>query len=452
MTIPPILLPGPLVATHRARSRALLHWRARDCSLTPLTGQTPTFSRAGPASYLPDSVGGLVRATYGQPLWTALDFERDGARENFLAIAAAQNLYNDFSMAFSSWSVTGSPAVTVFEPLGEGSLFRILSPAGSADFIGRSHAGGSLFVLGDGDYPVSVLVKQGFAPGQTRIQVWDSTAAANRLLARFSWTAGVPNDPTMDAGAFLYKRHLGGGLWLMSFVTATATAANTHFTYVFPQHTGGTPADLMIAGYWLGFGPSGLPPFPNATSTSDLAVVADSMALGLDFAPPRIPSDEATIYFKVVPWNNYAAGENASLLYLHGLYGFGGSAALAADDKVALAIYAGGPSIGMSVELAVGNASVQAATASLANYPSIVIEGIAQLRAQGDGTHKAYIELANGSNATTPTGQVIYGKAWRAQSVTFGKCRSGIDAGTALYQSLKYLHGRHSLAAARMAV
>lgn len=76
MTLP-ILYLQPEVESLAPASRVLLHWRAADMSLTPLTQQTPTFTRAT-FGWAPDQRGQIRKCMYGQTRYVMYDSNADG--------------------------------------------------------------------------------------------------------------------------------------------------------------------------------------------------------------------------------------------------------------------------------------------------------------------------------------------------------------------------------------
>jgi hypothetical protein len=57
MPLAPNTLPARAFQRTTRTSRLLFHWRAADYSLTPVTGETPTFVRASLGGYVRDALG-----------------------------------------------------------------------------------------------------------------------------------------------------------------------------------------------------------------------------------------------------------------------------------------------------------------------------------------------------------------------------------------------------------
>jgi hypothetical protein len=93
MPLAPNTIPARAYQNARRVSSLLFHWRAADLSLTPVTGETPTFVRATAGGLVTDSRGRLRNVAQYQPrfdyaydattgLWTVPGLVLEGARTN----------------------------------------------------------------------------------------------------------------------------------------------------------------------------------------------------------------------------------------------------------------------------------------------------------------------------------------------------------------------------------
>lgn len=105
MTIP-VLPPEFDAAELEIASRCIFHFRGDDQSLTPLTGQVPTFSRAATATTT-DSKGTNFTAAQHMAAWQARDWDRDSIIEQMgLLLGTSDRLsypMDSRPLAFAWW-------------------------------------------------------------------------------------------------------------------------------------------------------------------------------------------------------------------------------------------------------------------------------------------------------------------------------------------------------------
>ena len=75
MPLAPNTLPARAFQNTRRSSRLLFHWRASDLSLTPVSGEVPTFGRASAGGLVPDSQGYLHDFAQAQPRFEMSDYD-----------------------------------------------------------------------------------------------------------------------------------------------------------------------------------------------------------------------------------------------------------------------------------------------------------------------------------------------------------------------------------------
>lgn len=88
--------------------RQVLDWRAIDLSLTPRTGQAPTFTRASPGTIL-DSNGRVIAAANHQPRFV----DMYGTAALLLERSGTNSCLQSQTLATAPWSSVGSAGITV---------------------------------------------------------------------------------------------------------------------------------------------------------------------------------------------------------------------------------------------------------------------------------------------------------------------------------------------------
>ncbi len=98
-------MPGLIRSARLVQSRALFHWRASDGSLTPLTGQAPSYVRASTLSGQTDYHGSAFTVGYQAPAFTTVDLDGDSIRESL----ALRQL--TATPSYASWPVPVRPTL-----------------------------------------------------------------------------------------------------------------------------------------------------------------------------------------------------------------------------------------------------------------------------------------------------------------------------------------------------
>lgn len=227
----PSVLPGRANDRITRKSRLLFHWRAADLSLTPVTGETPTFVRATGGGMVADARGYLHDVAQYQPRFEMADLDGDGVRETPGLLLEGQRtnraLYSD---DFSSWSKSAGTLYVYAAPdvveLGDLTIHLLTDTGGgSGEYFYEA-----VTFVGDGVKALAVHMKQGTVPpaAGTLVKVRDITAATDRLVATVTWVAGVPS-VAMTTGSYVGAEALGNGVYRLLFATTAVTAANTNW-------------------------------------------------------------------------------------------------------------------------------------------------------------------------------------------------------------------------------
>lgn len=186
-----------------------------------------------------DSDGRLVTLVSKQPSWGAAYNSDTGLYES--VVYSGNGTTNrclrseDFG---TTWAAVGTPTRTA-AALQCGDLV--------LDLIGDDAAGTlegytqTVTFTGNAAKAVSVFVAQGTSTSSV-IRLRDTTAGADRLLARLQWSGGAPS-VTMSTGTYIGATPCYGGVYRLQFQTTSVTAANTNSVQVYPA----TTAALAIA-------------------------------------------------------------------------------------------------------------------------------------------------------------------------------------------------------------
>lgn len=232
----PTTLPGRsyISVGSERKSRLLFHWRARDVSLTPVAGQTPTFVRATAGGAVIGSNGRLRTPVHSQPRYEMVDLDGDGIRETAgLLIEPQRTQICPNPQTPNSWTITGSPVVTtgIVDPFGGSSAILIEDDDAAATEGARVVP----TFTGDGTKSVMVALRAGTL-AEVRISLQDITAGGVvRAGLRVTWNGGA-TAPTatiyIGSGTAyppigVYDR-AGNLWWLLQFSMDNIVAANTN--------------------------------------------------------------------------------------------------------------------------------------------------------------------------------------------------------------------------------
>jgi hypothetical protein len=209
-----------------------------EVNLIPSVGSgVATFARASPAwTVLSNGNWGLAANGTPRSYYTP-----GGIYKGYLPEITSTNLClrsQDFSV---TWANVGTPTLTADTTiLGALSLSTLRDDSATA-FEGKQQA---IPFSGNGQKVVSVFVKKGAATSSV-IRIVDSTVPANRLIAVITWAGTVPV-VAMTTGTDLTgtpQQHGASGVYRLSFLTTTVTAANANLVAIYPA----TDAVLAVA-------------------------------------------------------------------------------------------------------------------------------------------------------------------------------------------------------------
>ncbi|GIW90789.1 MAG: hypothetical protein KatS3mg109_1221 [Pirellulaceae bacterium] len=273
----------------------------------------PTFVRSSAAWYVGRD-GKLYRAATDVPRIEWFDLDSDGVYEYpaLLTEPSRTNLV-PWSDDLSQWTSSGTPTVTAnAKQAGELQLSLI----GDDDTAAIEFKYISVTFTGDGVKSLLCYVAKGSSPATNGafIKVRDTTASADRLVAKITWSGTAPV-VTMNTGTLLGTRKLAGDVYELRMQTVSVTAANAHRVEVLPAgFAGSETGDIYVGGVQV----------ENANEPSSLIrTTGSTVTRSADQInwPFLVPPREMTIYVDFIelakdpygnPWRVVQMGNTAN--------------------------------------------------------------------------------------------------------------------------------------------
>ena len=188
----------------------------------------PTFTRATTATTVLSTgligsvASGTARSYYDPATLVYQGYLAEGARTNLCLRS------EDFTLA---WAAVGTPTNSGTTTCGIVTLQQIGDDSAAA-LEGYTQ---TITFTADATKSISILVSQGTSTSSI-IRLRDTTAPADRLLAAVTWSGAVPV-VTMTTGTDLTgtpQQYGTSGVYRLSFLTTSVTAANTNSLQVYP--------------------------------------------------------------------------------------------------------------------------------------------------------------------------------------------------------------------------
>ena len=207
------------------------------------------FSRAGTAYYASKGYGTLTSSAAGARIHYT-DVNADGSRETpgLLLEGAFTNLIVQSANFGVTWATTGPPTLTSgqTDPINTSTAYLIADTDG---VVQQYISIVPTFTTNAVSKAVSLFVRQGtvLAASGSDIQLRDTTAPADRLLANITWSAGVPT-VTMTTGTKVFQERWRGGWWRLGFRTTAVTVANTNELRIVPASTAAQTGNIYAFG------------------------------------------------------------------------------------------------------------------------------------------------------------------------------------------------------------
>lgn len=386
MPLGPLTLPGAVPTRQGRRSRLLYHWRARDLSLTALSGQLAAFSRASAGGAILDRYGRMSVPVHSQQRYEMVDLDGDGVPETAGLVLEPQRTNSalwssDFTNAV--WAGASDFTLSAAASILPGQIAQRHLNNNLIVSRSRSQPNGALSAGGD---TVFYIVENVNAL-TTAVGLFDTTLSAFICLAEFTWatrTIAVINGAGTTFAVKLTETGPNGGPVYLLGVSATGTAGNVRRIYCYP--TGVLQNGLAaIVHHGQLEGGALFPTSPVITNGSSATRIRDS------FEPPiNFGMQDLTVYLRYVSRGH--EGHDASTKVLLALGQTGAATRFQIQHSggsiltAALAGLASGSSGGVSVASAV---------------PGTVVEVLAQLD-YTLLTQTAIISLAVALNGGTP--------------------------------------------------
>jgi hypothetical protein len=414
MPLAPNTLPARAFQQSTRTSRLLFHWRASDLSLTPLTGQVPTFVRATGGGLVRDSQGFLRDVGQYQPRFEYYDYDSasglwltpglliEGARTNLV-------VQSDALTAANGWTLDGALVVTPnYSTCGALPLSRVTGAA--VDNLHRA-----VTLTGDGVKAFSQVVQFDGVAGTTKCGLFDLTAGVFRGRVTVTWAADGTATAVATEGTLLAFVALavidGKPTYRILGQASACTAVNTHRTY---PHQAGTATSIRIGGVDVENAayPSSVIRTTTGMVQRNADVLAYTVAFNTDLEAGE--TDDFTAYAKFLR-PVWATGTGIGSIDNPNLFAVG-SASLAAAGS--LEVYAGGGGVSLNAELRTGTIQASGSrtvptTSSievLGQYENLATGGVCRLDVgAGFGADSAaaaaatallggYLNLGDGSN------------------------------------------------------
>jgi hypothetical protein len=287
------------------RSRALMHWRARDLSLTPLTRQVPTFTRASANGAYADRNGVLFTPGHSQPRFAFVDLDGDGVRETAVLLFEEQRsngmLWSEqFDNAAWNKSLTTITPNATYAP--DGTL--------TADKLVETVATGFHEVYQS--TPCTNTKKQ--APGvfvkaaeRTWVVIFTNATAGEATYLNLA-TGALGNS---NAGHAVRVEPFANG-WYRLSVVHTATAANVYLDIAIATGNGvANYAGDGTSGIYIWGGQVDVDQCTPSTYIKTTNAIATRQADTLTFPFPQMVSQEYTVLVDAVDlgaYNNAVVG------------------------------------------------------------------------------------------------------------------------------------------------
>lgn len=290
------LLPNPTLFRRGRRSRLLFHWRGRDLSLSPLTPQVPTFSRASAGGAVLDRYGNYYTPVHSQNRYEMVDLDGDGIRETAgLVLEPSRGNLALWSSDFSNavWAggtdFTQSNVASVIA----GQVARKHVNLNTASNRTRGQIVGTLSTAGDTVY----FIVENVDADTTGIMLFDSTSSTVIVRGIFTWATRAFAVDLGSGSVFAVKLAEvgpnGGPIYLLG-VSGIGTAGNGRQINIYP--TGTTQnAKTVIVHHGQLEGAQLSPTSPIVTGAASVTRSRDSYE-----APASWPMQTLSLYLRYV--------------------------------------------------------------------------------------------------------------------------------------------------------
>ena len=364
-----------------------------------------TFTRATAAAQIGPGRGLYTAAASGKGATSWVDLDGDGYRE-YPALdfsPARTNLCLQSENFGTTWSATGSPTRSAAaKTCGTVNLDLIGDDAGGA----LEYYSQTITFTGSAVKSISIHAAAGTiqAAGGWLLELFDSTAGADRLLGTLTWTSGGVPSVTMSTGVYLGYERLGNGVYRLHFQTTSVTATNTNILLVGGARVTNEQGNVYVGGVQAENAVYAGPYIP--TTTGSATRNQDAVSAVFNAQPQAL-----TCYVRFIERGSVKDASTVGRLLLIG-----------GTSGARLRIAASGPQWSIVHFNSAGSFVASVATA----LPALgdVVELVGVLNTDGS---VQLTQVINGVSATASvSGAQPLADAWSAQTIAFGE--SGANA------------------------
>jgi hypothetical protein len=428
--VAPSVLPGRAFQRVDRVSRCLVHWRASDLSINPLSGQVASFARASLAGSSQDQLGGLRKTVHSQPRFGFLDEDADGLYESphlLLERSRAQLPENADLEGDATGYVAAAAAITrdatgTRAPSGLASLKVTTTNAASSGVFIRKRDGTRMAAAAATIYTGAVWI---YLPA-------GHPAIGKTLKLQYDWYNVTP---AFISSSTSTAKVLVAGINRLAF-TATSPAATVTVDMLVATDVIEGIFDFWIdlpsfeAGEWA------TSAMPTNSDVGGLVRTAEDFIITTAYNPPMI-GQEMTIYTEFTPlWprTGTIAATNPGILTQ------GGIGTFAVDGKSCIDLIRDTGTATLQARISVNEAG---AVGSAVAIPAAGrVRALIQVRASNE-SHLVRLEVNDvvGSDSAT---RLLAGTTWRANELRPGNRGNGTDVGDIMLNVVKTAYGRYT--------
>jgi hypothetical protein len=429
--VAPSVLPGRAFQRVDRVSRCLVHWRAADLTINPLTGQVASFARASLAGSSQDQLGGLRKTVHSQPRFGFLDEDADGIYESphLLLERSRTQLPENADLETDSTGYVASAATLARDATGT----RAPSGLASLKVTTTNAIGSGVFIRKRDGTRMAAAATTIYTGGVWIYLPAGHPAIGKTLKLQYDW---YNSTPALISSSTSTARTLVAGINRISFNAGSPAATVTVDMLV------ATDVAEGVFDFWVD-----LPSFetgewpstamPTNTDVGGLTRADEDFAIPTLFNPPAI-GQEMTFYIEFSPlWPR-----TGTLLVAPGLFAQGGAGSYGTDGKCVLDLLRETASGTLISRLNVNEAG-STQTGSIAVPTTGRIKALVQLRASGE-SHLVHLEV-NGVTGADSATRLMAGTSWRANELRVGvRANAGAERGDFMVNVVKAAYGRYT--------
>jgi hypothetical protein len=427
--VAPSVLPGRAFQRVDRVSRCLVHWRAGDLTINPLTGQVASFARASLAGSSQDQLGGLRKTVHSQPRFGFLDEDADGIYESphLLLERSRTQLPENADLETDSTGYVASAATLARDATGT----RALSGLASLKVTTTNAIGSGVFIRKRDGTRMAAAATTIYTGGVWIYLPAGHPAIGKTLKLQYDWYNVTPALISSSTSA---AKVLVAGINRLTF-TATSPAATVTVDMLVATDVAEGVFDFWIdlpsfeAGEWA------TSALPSNTDVGGLVRSAEDFIITTAYNPPAI-GQEMTIYAEFTPlWPR-----TGTVTGNPGLLTQGGIGTFAVDGKSCIDLIRDSATATLQARLSVNEAGSAGSTVAIPT--SGRVRALVQVRASNE-SHLVRLEVNDvvGSDSAT---RLLAGTTWRLNELRPGNRGNGTDVGDAMFNVVKIAYGRYT--------